>query len=358
VSGLALRRGTVVAVDRDGPAAELTVEVGGERRRALSFEAATGAIEPGDDVVVNVAAVELGLGSGGFDIVHVNLTRGLSGSGEPGAHVMKLNYTSLQHAVHPVEERAAADDRLPSVHGKPVAVIALHAQLPCVAWAAAQVRPGARIGYVQTAGGALPGQMSRVVRELLGSGLLAGHVTAAPSFGGPHEAISTAGGIHAGLTALGWDAAIAGPGPGILGSATALGHGGLAALDSAHAALALEARTIVVPRMSEGDARPRHRGLSHHTRTVLGLMLAPALVALPPGREGEPLPGPRAGRGARPAPGDGSAPRHEPRAGAADLDGYVASGLPASTMGRGPDEDALFFRASLTGGTVLAGEIG
>ncbi|MEA2458984.1 MAG: hypothetical protein QOC95_1956 [Thermoleophilaceae bacterium] len=344
MSSLALRRGTVLSVDRPGPAAELTVDVAGERRRALSFEGTTGAAEAGDDVVLNVAAVDLALGSGGFDIVHVNLTRGLGGAGEPGAHVMKLNYTSLQHAVHPVEEEAEsrgqrAEGELPFVSGRPVAVIALHAQLPCVAWAAAQARPGARVGYVQTAGGALPGAMSRVVREMLESGLLAGHVTAAPAFGGSHEAITVAGGLHAGLTALGWHAAIAGPGPGILGSATALGHGGLAALDNAHAALALGATAIVVPRMSSGDARPRHRGLSHHTRTVLGLMLAPALVALPEGVD-QPLPG-----------------EHEARFGAADLAGYRGSGLPVRTMGRGPDEDDLFFRASLAGGSVLAGEI-
>jgi hypothetical protein len=250
---------------------------------------------------------------------------------------MKLNYTSLQHAVHPVEEQAPEGV---DVGAKPVAVLALHGQLPCVAWAAARARPGTRIGYVQTAGGALPGAMSRVVRELLERRLLAGHVTAAPAFGGEREAISTAGGLHAGLAAMGWDAAIAGPGPGILGSATALGHGGLAALDSAHAALALGARTIMVPRMSSGDPRERHRGLSHHTRTVLAMMLRPALVALPEGEAPE-------------LPGHG----HEPRAGAADLDGYVASGLPARTMGRGPDEDALFFRAALAGGSVLAEEV-
>jgi hypothetical protein len=178
--------------------------------------------------------------------------------------------------------------------------------------------------------------MSRVVREMLASGLLAGHVTAAPAFGGEYEAISVAGGLHAGLTALGWDGAIVGPGPGILGSATALGHGGLVALDNAHAALALEATTIVVPRMSSGDPRERHRGLSHHTRTVLELMLRPAVVAAPPGFDEE-LPG-----------------QHVVHAGAADLEGYAASGLPARTMGRGPDEDELFFSASLAGGSVLA----
>lgn len=335
MSRLALRRGTVVSVEREGPAAELTVEIGGKRRPALSFEDLTGAVAVGDDVVVNTAALDLGLGSGGFDIVHANLTRGLEGQGIEGAHVMKLNYTSLQHAVHPVEERAPGLGA--PLAGRPVAVIALHGQLPCVAWAAAQARDGARIGYVQTPGGALPGALSRTVRELRERGLLAGHIAAGAAFGGEHDAISVPGALHAGLTALGWDAAIAGPGPGILGSATELGHGGLAALDTAHAALALGAPTVVVPRMSSGDPRERHCGLSHHTATVLELLLRPALVALPDATE---LPG-----------------EHEVRVGAADLDGYRASGLPARTMGRGPDQDELFFRASLAGGSVLAGEI-
>jgi hypothetical protein len=335
VSRLALRRGTVVSVERPG---EITVEVAGERRRALSFDDMTGPVEAGDDVVVNVAAVELGLGSGGFDIVHVNLTRGLAGGGVEGAHVMKLNYTSLQHAVVPIEEMAGR--RAQGAGGGAVAVLALHGQLPCVAWAARRARPEARIGYVQTAGGALPGPLSRVVRQMLDSGLLAGHITAGPAFGGAYEAISTPGGLHAGLTSLGWDGAIVGPGPGILGSATALGHGGIAALDNAHAALALGATTVVVPRMSSGDPRERHQGLSHHTRKVLELMLRPAIVALPPG-EAPQLPG-----------------AHEARTGEADLEGYRASGLPATTMGRGIDEDELFFRASLAGGSVLAGEIG
>ena len=247
----------------------------------------------------------------------MNLTRGLSGTGIEGAHVMKLNYTPLQHAVEPVE---AADLELPV--DKPVAVCFLHAQLPCVAWAA---RGRGRVGYVQTGGGALPGSHSRVVFELLERGLLAGHVCAGPAFGGEHDAVTTIGGLHAGLTELGWDAAIAAPGPGILGSATALGHGGMAALDSAHAALALGCRTILVQRMSSGDARARHWGVSHHTRTVLDLLLKPVDVAQPADE---------------------------------DLKGYLASGLPATTMGRTADEDPTFFMAALAGGRVLAEAIG
>jgi hypothetical protein len=310
---LALRRGKVVAVD----GRELTVEVDGEERPAVAYEELTGPNEVGDEVVVNVAARDLGLGSGGFDIVHVNLTRGLAGSGVEGAHVMKLNYTPLQHAVDPVE---AAELDLPV--DKPVGVCFLHAQLPCVVWAA---RGRGRVGYVQTGGGALPGSHSRVVAEMLERGLLAGHICAGPAFGGDHDAITTIGALHAGLTELGWDAAVAAPGPGILGSATTLGHGGMEALDTAHAALALGCRTIVVPRMSSGDARARHWGVSHHTRTVLDLVLRPVEVA---------------------------------KAADEDLDGYLASGLPATTMGRSAEEDPTFFLAALAGGRLLAEAIG
>ena len=336
MSGLALRRGVVVSVERRDPDTAVTVDVDGERRPAIAYVDLTGPVEEGDEVVVNVAARDLGLGSGGFDLVHANLTRGLAGTGAEGAHVMKLNYTSLQHAVHPLEERAG---ELSLPIDRAVAVISLHAQLPCVAWALAEARPGTRLGYVQTAGGALPGGLSRVVRALRERDLLAGHVTAGPAFGGEHDAITAAGALHAGLGELGWDAAVVGPGPGILGSATALGHGGLAALDNAHAALALGCRTVIVPRMSSGDPRERHRGLSHHTRTVLELLLRPAIVAVPAGSQVE-LPETAAARVAE-----------------VDAAGYATSGLPTRTMGRSIEEDVLFFRAALAGGAVLAEEI-
>ena len=74
---LQLRRGIVVAEE------PLTVEVDGERRPAWADVALLGEMREGDEVVVNVAALELGLGSGGFDVVHVNLTRGLDAGARP-----------------------------------------------------------------------------------------------------------------------------------------------------------------------------------------------------------------------------------------------------------------------------------
>jgi hypothetical protein len=357
---LKLRRGVVVAAEEAaGGWQRLEAEIDGERRPAVADVTLLGPAAPGDEVVVNVEARDLALGSGGFDVVHVNLTRGLAGEGVAGAHVMKLNYTSLQHAVLPVER-----ERLALPLARPVGVFPLHGHLAPLAWAIGQTRPGMRVGYVQTAGGALPGAMSQTVRELLERGLLADHVTAGPAFGGAREAITTAGAIHEGIAEQGWDAALVGPGPGILGSGSALGHGGMVALDSAHAALALGCRTILTARMSAGDPRERHRGLSHHTRTVLDLLLAPVVLPVPVDAAGAAADAEPAG-GGLPALEDPRDPLtialdairargHEVKPAPADLEGYRASGLPTRTMGRELDEDRPFFAAALAAGRVVA----
>lgn len=336
---LKLRRGTVVSAD------PLEVEIGGERRRAWADPVLVGECAEGDDVVVNVEAVDLGLGSGGFDVVHVNLTRGLDGEGRGDLNVFKLNYSSIQHPVDPVEpeQRATA-----AGSAMPVLVCTLHGQLAPAAWAAAQAADGIRVGYVQTPGGALPGSLSRDVAELRDRGLLAGHITAGPAYGGEGEAISVPGAIDA-AARMGWDAVIAGPGPGILGSASALGHGGMAALDTAHAALALGLPTLLAPRMSGGDPRPRHRGLSHHTATVLELLLAGAVVPVPDTGE-EVLPAE-----VRSELEESCGERHSIRPEPVDLEGYAASGLPSRTMGRDLSDDALFFAAALAAGGAVAG---
>ena len=43
----------------------------------VAYPRLTGPVALGDEVLVNVQARELGLGSGGFDVLHANLTRGL-----------------------------------------------------------------------------------------------------------------------------------------------------------------------------------------------------------------------------------------------------------------------------------------
>jgi hypothetical protein len=352
---LKLRRGVVVATD------PLTVEVGGEQRPAWVDRSLVGEVITGDEVVVNIEALDLGLGSGGFDVVHVNLTRGLEGGGaRDRERVFKLNYTSLQHPVQPVD--VPVDEAGAQAPTPPVLVLPMHGHLAPACWAAAKASPGLRPGYLQTAGGALPGSLSRDVTELRQRGLLAGHITAAPAYGGEHEAISVVGGLDAAGRRLGWEAVVCGPGPGILGSATSFGHGGLAALDSAHAALGLGLPTLLSPRLSGSDPRPRHRGLSHHTTSVLELLLASVRIPVPEIElEGWPT--------GEQGPDEVDLPsvldalhrvcddRHDVAVEPVDLEGYAESGLPAQTMGRTIAQDPLFFAAPLAAGAALAGAV-
>src|SRR5205809_3239658 len=136
---LTLRRGRVTAVVSrvEGLA---RVEVDGVP--CVAYPRLTGPVALGDEVLVNVQARQLELGSGGFDVLYANLTRGLGLSPAEGAHVMKLPYTPLQTALrHAEEDGAVADD----LGGLPVVCCSLHSQ---VAPVCAGLGRAARAAYV------------------------------------------------------------------------------------------------------------------------------------------------------------------------------------------------------------------
>ena len=114
------------------------MRIGAEERAAWADERLVGKVCEGDEVIVNTQARDLGLGSGGCDVVHVNLTRGLDAPGADRATAMKLNYTSLQHPVEPVEARMEGS----AARRIPVLVLSLHGQLAPAAWATAARRVG------------------------------------------------------------------------------------------------------------------------------------------------------------------------------------------------------------------------
>src|SRR6478752_1787325 len=202
---LTLRRGRVTAVVESVEGLS-RVEVDG--RPCVAYPRLTGSVEVGDDVIVNTQARELALGSGGFDVLYVNLTRGLDLPADPGAHVVKLPYT--------------------------------------------------------------PGQ-------------------------------------------------------------SAVGHGGLAAADAANTASALQGSPVLAVRASESDERDRHRGASHHTRSVLELCLGDVVVPWPAGYD---------------------APSWLKQRTEVDVTGWeeLCADLPLSHMGRGRDDDRLFFAAAFAAG--------
>jgi hypothetical protein len=302
---LSLRRGRVTAITEQAEAL-VWLEVDGVA--CVAYPSVTGPVEVGDEVLVNVQARELELGSGGFDVLYANLTRGLELPAEDGAHVMVLPYTPLQHARLHVEESGELE---PELRGMPVVCCSLHSQ---VAPACAAL-DGLRVAYVQLGGGALPVSLSDAVRALRARGLVTATAAVAPCFDGNVQCVSVA-------SALAWarrehDVAVCSIGPGIVGTGSSLGHGGLAAAEAANAALALGGVPVIAVRASGADERARHRGISHHTEAVLSLVLGEAVV-------------PEAGEGWREA----------------------CEGLSLSHMGRGPDDDPEFFAAAHAAGVA------
>ena len=241
-------------------------------RRAFVLTQLIGPVAVGDPVVVNTTAVDLGLGTGGWDIVHWNLSR-QSWAVPGGGHVLKLRYTSLQVDTGVAEEGDEVDLR-----GTPVVACDLHSQLAPVALAFAGEAPGRRLSYVMTDSAALPLALSDLVADLVDRGLLAETITCGQAFGGGREAVN----LHSALALAEGDAIVVAPGPGVVGTRSRLGFSGLEVAGVIDATTKLGGRPIVAVRYSEADPRPRHSGESHHTTTALELASHPALLPQPP----------------------------------------------------------------------------
>jgi hypothetical protein len=160
--------------------------------------------------------------------------------------------------------------------------------------------------------------------------LLESAIAVAPCLDGDAQAL-TASSALAWAKAKGFDIVVCGIGPGIVGSGSALGHGGLAVAEAANAAAALGGRAIVVVRYSTDDDRERHRGVSHHTLSALRLALGTYEVAWPAGLEREAALG---------------------QVVEVDVEGWqdACSSLPLCHMGRGPSDDPWFFACAFASG--------
>jgi hypothetical protein len=322
---LSLRRGRVTTVVEE---LEGLVRLEVDGVPCIAYPGLTGPVAVDDEVIVNVQARELGLGSGGYDVLYANLTRGLDVPSEPGAHVMKLPYTPLQFAARHGEEDTAFAE-MPVLEGATVVACSLHSQL---APACAAMR-GLRVAYVQLPGGALPVALSDTVRELKRAGLVNVTISAGACFGGDIDAVNVYSALvtaHAGNA----DIILCGIGPGIVGTGSSLGHGGMAVADAINAALELGGSAVLALRISERDPRERHRGLSHHTAAVLALWSGSYEVAWPAG-----------------------CPLFDPIAeGATEVDVSdwrdACEGLSLEHMGRGPDDDPWFFAAAFAAGRL------
>jgi hypothetical protein len=390
------RDGTVSRIRRAWPGAvELEVAVAGEpsaQVRALAYPALTGRPEPGDRVLLNTTALDLGLGTGGYALVVAVPDRLPPDRSGPG-HLVKARYTPLQAVVLGADEQGSpyhetlrtADD----IGAMPVVVADLHSALapvlaglyfdaertyeersPAADAAGPGARPepapgasgrtgqgpgqgpgpgGVRVAYVMTDGGALPAWFSRTCATLREAGWLTGTITVGQAFGGDLEAVTLHSGLLAARHVLGADVAVVTQGPGNLGTGTRWGFSGVAAGEAVNAAAVLAGRPVAALRISEADPRERHRGVSHHSLTSYGrVALAHADVVVPilPGDFGT-----QVTEQARPLGG-----RHTlVHVGVGGLDEALrACPAPLSTMGRGLDQDRAYFLAAAAAGRHAA----
>ncbi|HWH34077.1 MAG TPA: DUF3866 family protein [Acidimicrobiales bacterium] len=319
------------------------------RSRAYVLVEVVGPVAVGDEVVLNTTAIELGLGSGGWHVVHWNLSRRSWQSPGPG-HLMKLRYTSLQSDTGSAEELhagqlAEADD----LESMPVVVCSLHSQVPCVAAACKEARPELRLAYVMTDGGALPMATSELVPAMKAAGLVDVTITAGHAFGGDHEAINVPAALTVARVVEGAGVTVVGMGPGSAGTATRLGMSALEVAPALDAAESLGGRPVAAVRFSLADPRLRHQGASHHSRTALGLLTrARATIGVPRG--------PYAERLRADLERSGIAERHRLLSvDDADVPTLLAQRrLRVTSMRRGPEDDPAFYAVAGAGGTVAA----
>ncbi|MGI6217779.1 MAG: DUF3866 family protein [Coriobacteriales bacterium] len=343
VSSVATRNSDVQVVTLDPPS----------KHPAICYTRLVGEVSPGDIVAVNTTATDLDLGTGGYDFVICKL----DGKGaieddpsDPDGHIMKLRYTPLQRDVQCVEEVGSPfHDLLRNVNDlleMPVVCCGLHSQVPLVAAGIRAVFPSASIVYCMTDEAALLAWFSNIVEQSIATGLVNLCITCGQAMGGNAEAVSLHSGLLASKYAFGADVAIVSMGPGIPGTGTAFGHGGVSVAESVNAAAALGGTPIAVIRASQADSRDRHHGVSHHFLEAMGrLALARAKIFMPSEIDGD-----IAATVNRQLRDSGILEKHE----AISVDDREIEldmrGMKVTTMGRGPEEDPLFFRMAACAG--------
>jgi Protein of unknown function (DUF3866) len=351
------RKGVVSAVLRaDLPMYELSVDVSGVLVPALADVAVVGTPVVGDTVLLNTNALDLELGTGGHAMV-VALPDRLPPDATSAGHIVKARYTPLQVAVGSADEQGSPHHEVLSdaddLGGIPVVVADLHSALPAICLAIAADRPGTRVAYVMTDGGALPVAYSRTVPALVSAGLLVGTVTSGQAYGGDLEAVSVHSALLTARLVLLADVIVVTQGPGNLGTDTRWGFSGVATGDALNAVAVLGGRPVGCLRISGADLRDRHRGISHHSLTAYSrVALVPADIAVPLLDDNQLAVRVKAQLLELP-------PRH--RLVEVDLAGLdealrsaAAQGIPLATMGRNLEQDRPYFLSAAAGGRHAA----
>jgi hypothetical protein len=284
--------------------------------------------------------VDMALGTGGYDFVMCRINPVPDSVGpakREDGHILKLRYTPMQHSrlhLEEIPEHAGVWER--TIDNIPVVCAELHSQIAPILMAAKLRR--LKSVYIMTSGGALAAAISNLIVDLRTAGLLETVITPGHAFGGSAETLTLHNALIAAKHIFNADIIVVSQGPGNAGSSTKYGFSGIEQASSLETASVMGGRPVICVRASSADKRERHQGISHHSKTIIETLRSRCTIALPRGLK---------------APKEWTK-NHE----IAEVNGGIEqiiseikrTGVAVTTMGRGIDDDRLFFECAAAAG--------
>lgn len=245
----------------------------GHELKVMVYRSIIEKVKVNDTLIVEASAIAKKLGTGGLAFAVMNLDLDFTDSLPNIGHIVKNRYTPLQHMVMALEEQDSPYHELikskSSIENMPVIVADLHSALPAILAGILEEKPDSKVVYVMPDGAALPIAFSKNVSVLKEKGWIYKTITCGQAYGGDGETINIYTALLAAKYVYEADVVVVTQGPGNAGTGTKFGFSGMQCADIFNAIGVLKGTSIGVLRLSNGDLRERHYGISHHCLTTI-----------------------------------------------------------------------------------------
>ncbi|MEZ0536068.1 DUF3866 family protein [Caldicellulosiruptoraceae bacterium PP1] len=243
---------------------------------AINFLDINNPVDINQEVLVNITANYLNLGTGGYDFI---IPQGQFENKKNG-HIMKLRYTPLQFSVLTEEEKdKTIFERTPYLNKENIVVCELHSMIAPIAIYLKQFLPKIKISVILTDWGMLNANLSENIQYLKSKKLIDFVITCGEAFNGDFECINEINSIILSQQ-LQADVIIIGPLPGIVGTGSKFGFSTYNMIHVIEDIYRFNGQAILPIRLSKMDKRDRHKIISHHFITILNYLNAQAIIPL------------------------------------------------------------------------------
>jgi hypothetical protein len=265
---------------------ELLVELKNKRiLKALNYTNLNGVFKKGEEILLNITAQELNLGTGEYCFVVGSISKNIELKRKYG-HIIKLRYTPYQFSIKSVEEVRKYRKKIENFKNLeriPVVVGTLHSQIAPISVILKKLSNNkVKISYLMTDSASLPLSLSNLVHLLKERKFIDYTITCGQAFGGDYETVNLYTGLIFAKEVLNSNIIIVSPGPGTVGTRTKYGFSSIEQGEIINSVSVLGGVPVAVLRISFADKRERHRGISNHNIVSLSeISLRKAIVCVP-----------------------------------------------------------------------------